>query len=360
MASVLTPGTSSPPQINFYPKLAEEFLIQNPFLKPNVTEFHQVFEGIKGKQQIAFLNRFGKSSLKWDSCGANPTGGLTASEKEWDPIRFKVEKNQCFADFANSFLQWGLANGVAAADLTNYSYFETFIFDLLQDIALEDVLRIAWLSDTTYTAGDFTNGAADLPYYNEINGFWQQIVASIGAGSGAVRAYTITENSASTIAAQMDLSSTADKQKTAYNVYRSLFEKADSRLISASNKVIISTRSLVDNYAGYLESQGNDVSFERIENGFTSLRYRDTQIYSFDLLDRNIQADFKTGSPETYDLPHRAILTTRDNLGVAFDALSAVSSISAFYDPKDEDYTAKLGYMMDAKVIWDYLVAAAY
>lgn len=357
MASVLIPGAGSPPAVTFFEYNASEFLLENPFVKPSVSAFHNVFEGIRAKQQIAFLNKFGKLSVTDAGCGAAPSGTLTPSTKTWDPVFLRAEVEQCASDFYQSFMVWALGNGVNRDDLSQVAYFEGFLYDFLRDAVMEDVMRMAWLSDTALVAGDLTNGAGDLPFYNKFDGFWKQILTSIGVGgaNSAKRAITITENAAANAAAQLSLGASVG-----YNVFKALHEKADSRLISAPNKVIIATRTLVDNYAAYLEDKGNSVAFERIENGFSSLRYRDTQIFSFDLLDRYIQADFLTGSPATYDQPHRAIMTTADNLGIAFDSASALSTISGFYDPKDEDYTAKIKYQLDAKILWDYLVVAAY
>ena len=99
------------------------------------------------------------------------------------------------------------------------------------------------------------------------------------------------------------MQSTDAKKKTALTVWQNLERNGDTRLTSNPNRIIIATKTLCDNWAEYLETQGVNSSFERLESGFTTLRYRGIPIYCFDLLDRYIQSDFLTGSPATYDTP---------------------------------------------------------
>jgi hypothetical protein len=134
--------------------------------------------------------------------------------------------------------------------------------------------------------------------------------------------------------------------------------KADSRLKSATDKIIICTTTLLENYAAYLESQGADASFIRIENGYSTLRYRNVTIYGMDFWDRTIQADFDNGT--TYDLPHRALLTTKMNLAVGSDRLADAESFKVYYSEDTELNNFKGKYRVDAKLLQDYLIQVAY
>ena len=361
MASVVTlPG--SPSSITFNGEEARDFLYEEAFNKPAITAFHSVTDNVMAKKQLAYMNRFGKLTIADPGCGTGiSTETLSTSEKFWDPVETKIWIQQCQKDIKDSLFVWANGKGYNRKDLNTNEIWTGFILDFLADAKMEDILRMAWLSDTNYVAGDLTNGATDLKFYNLYDGFWRQALDSISNSTGAVRAgYTIAENGLSTTALQLDLNSTAAKQQTALKTFQSLMRDADTRLSASANKVIICTKTLADNYAEYLETQGNDVSFERIEGGYQTLNFRGIPVYSFDLLDRYIQADFLTGSPATYDTPHRAMLTTTDNLAVGFDGLAEDMQIKVFFDDTTELWNGKMLGVEDVKIIWDYNVAIAY
>jgi len=79
-----------------------------------------------------------------------------------------------------------------------------------------------------------------------------------------------------------------------------------------------------------------------------------------DSWDRNIQADFKTGSPETFNLPHRAVMTTTNNLLVGLDNSSSLSDSDMWYSKDDQVWRAQYNTVEDVKIGQEYLVAAAY
>jgi hypothetical protein len=363
--SVLTlPG--SPVSITFNGEEARDFIIEEAFGRPSINEFHTVENDARAKKQLAFLNRFGKLTIADPGCGTGISSEtLGTAEKYWDPVETKVWIQQCQKDIIQSLLVYADAKGFSRADLNQNSIWTSFIFDLMMDAKTEDIMRMAWLSDTNYVAGNLTNGATDLPFYNIYDGFWRQILDSITAGNttgtGAVtRAYTIAENALTTTALQLDLSSTDAKKRRALDVWQGLIEKADTRLSSNPNKIIIATKTLCDNWANYLETQGVNSSFERLESGFSRLMYRDIPIYCFDLLDRYIQADFLTGSPETYDTPHRAIMTTKENLQIGLDGLNESLQVETWYDQTTQQWNGRMLSIEDVKIIWDFMVAVAY
>jgi hypothetical protein len=240
-------------------------------------------------------------------------------------------------------------------DLTGTD-FAAFIVDRMNDAMAEDVLRIAWLGDTTAESVDATpsgilsSGVSPLDY-NQLDGFWKQLFA-IGAANPD-QVYTITENAAASKAAQDALAA-----NRAFLTFQALNNNADFRLRSAQNKIILTTMSLLDNYATYLETQGNDASFIRIEDGFSTLRYRNMEIIGVDLWDRYIRADFDNGT--TYDIPHRAVLTTKDQLALGVDASSALADLDQWFEKLTKKTNFRGGYKMDVKALESYMFSLAY
>ena len=277
------------------------------------------------------------------------------SEKFWNPVRFEAWLQECYTNLDGTFFVWAKKRGLQEPDLTATD-FAAYIVDIMTDALFEDAIRIAWLSDTTAESvsatpsGILSSGVNPLDY-NAINGFWKQLFA-IGTANTSIRT-TISENALATKALQLALA--ADR---AFLVFQSLNSKADFRLRGAADKVILCTMSLLDNYANYLESQGNDASFIRIEEGFSTLRYRNLEIIGVDLWDRYIQADFDNGTK--FDVPHRAVLTTKSNIALGVDAASALVDIDQWFEKYDKTTNFRAGYKMDAKILENYLVSLAY
>ena len=341
-------------------KTMAEAIMKQKFEKPAITEFHTIEEDIVAKKQIAFLGRLNKITKKDAGCGTGvTTTNIPMSEKFWDPEMVKIWLQQCHRDLEASFWVYAKNRGLNIADLTATD-FARFVIERMSDAAFEDALRIVWFNDTaagnynSSPAGVITNGVS-LGDYNIIDGLWKQLFAIVAATPA--RRVTIAANAEATFALQ-DSVLNANDGVAAKNVFNSLFNTADYRLMAAQDKVLIASQSLVNAYANYLESQGNDASFIRIENGFSVLRYRDLEIIGFNFWDRTIRADFSNGTK--WFLPHRAVLTTKSNLAVGFDASSGVSDFDVFYDKTTELTNFKGAYKVDAKVLEDYMVQVAY
>ena len=165
--------------------------------------------------------------------------------------------------------------------------------------------------------------------------------------------HTITENSAASFTLQDTLASDA-----ALKAYRAITQNCDYRLQSDPDAFIITTRSLYNNYKNYLSSQNVNSSFERIEKAIRRLQFDGYDVMSFDLWDRYIRADFQDGT--VYNLPHRALFTTRANLAVGFDAPEAVTNFKVWLENKENRTYMRGMYKLDAKLIHEYMTAAAY
>lgn len=333
-----------------------EAIIERFYAKPAITDFHTVYEDVVTTKQIAFLGRLGKITRKDTGCGSSPGGqGVSMSEKFWDPVRFEAWLQECYTNLDGTFFVWAKNRGLNEPDLTATD-FSAYVTDVMTDALFEDALRIAWLSDkdaesvSATPSGVLSTGVNPLDY-NAIDGFWKQLF-TIGTANPTHR-YTITENSAASKALQDTLAA-----NRAFLTFQALNNNADFRLRGAADKIILCTMSLLDNYANYLETQGNDASFIRIEQGFSTLRYRNMEIIGVDLWDRYIRADFDNGT--VYDVPHRAVLTTKSNIALGVDAASALTDLDQWFEKYEKTTNFRAGYKMDAKILEDYLVSLAY
>lgn len=348
MASLIS-GTP----IAFNGKEAMAGIIEPAFYTPELTEFHTIMQDIVAKQQIAFLGRLSKVTQKDAGCG---TGVLSKeieiTEKFWDPTPVKIWLNQCASDLEQTFYVWGLSKGIAKYDLTKGDFID-FAMEVMTSAVKEDALRMAWFGDKnadTIGNGSFLNSAGDIPFYNAIDGFWKQIFDAVTATT--MKKVAISVNANATYATQ------ALGATDAYDTFRKMLEQADSRLKAEANKFFLCTTSMFDNWLTYKETKNIDMSFVRQEKGFKTDIYRGVPIIAVDAWDRAIDSDMDNGTK--WILPHRAVLTTKENLMVGLDSASAVTDFKVFLDDVTEITHMKGGYKVDVKVMHDFMAIAAY
>jgi hypothetical protein len=331
-----------------------EAVIESIFENPAVADLMTVYDGIVTKKQIPFLGTLSKITKIDAGCGSGVSANnIPMTEKFWEPENLKIWLQLCAEDLLNSFWVYAQKLGMDRSDVTGTTI-ASFVVERMTAAAQEDLLRIIWFNDKAADnvsgGGVITNGVS-LTDYNIIDGLWKQIFDVVTATPA--RKIAISENAGANKAAQLNLA--AGKALT---TFQKMIAAADSRLKSAPDKILLCTTTLLENYATYLESQGADASFIRIENGYSTLRYRNITIYGIDFWDRTIQADFDNGT--TYDLPNRALLTTKMNLAVGSDRLADSESFKVYYSEDTELNNFKGKYRVDAKLLQDYLIQAAY
>jgi hypothetical protein len=331
-----------------------EAVIESIFENPAVADLMTVYDGIVTKKQIPFLGTLSKITKIDAGCGSGVSANnIPMTEKFWEPENLKIWLQLCAEDLLNSFWVYAQKLGMDRSDVTGTTI-ASFVVERMTAAAQEDLLRIIWFNDKAADnvsgGGVITNGVS-LTDYNIIDGLWKQIFDVVTATPA--RKIAISENAGANKAAQLNLA--AGKALT---TFQKMIAAADSRLKSAPDKILLCTTTLLENYATYLESQGADASFIRIENGYSTLRYRNITIYGIDFWDRTIQADFDNGT--TYDLPNRALLTTKMNLAVGSDRLADSESFKVYYSEDTELNNFKGKYRVDAKLLQDYLIQVAY
>ena len=329
-------------------------VIESIFENPTIEDFCTVYDGIVAKKQIPFLGKLAKITKADAGCGNGVTStNIPMTEKFWEPAPLKIWLQMCADELEGSFWVYSQNTGVDRDNITGTDI-SAFVIQRMTEAAQEDLLRIIWFNDTAHenvTDGGVVKNGVSVTDYTMIDGLWAQIYDIVAAD--ASRKTAITKNAAASKALQLALGAS-----DGITTFRTMLQAADSRLKGAADKFYIATMTLVENYATYLESQGVNASFERIENGYMMLRFRGIPVFAFDFWDRTIQADFDNGT--TYDLPHRAILTTKANLAVGYDNSNAVGDFRVWYSEDTEKNNFKGKYRADAKVLQSYMIQAAY
>ena len=346
------------PTITFNGAEAREGIIVEAYKKPLLSRAHTIYNGIMAKTQVAFLDRFSKVTLVDTGCGTGlSTKDIPMYEKFWEPNLAKIWVSPCWHDFISSFFVWGMKKGVDRSDLSDTDMAE-YLMEVMTDAAYEDLLRMVWFSLTAaddYASGGTLELAADIPYYNQDNGFFYQIAVGVAIAAGTwghIPNYTIDNNALATFALQLDLPA-----GISLDIFRNLITGADRRLLQHPDRMILCTQSIFDNWCDYKESKVLESSFKNEDTQMWEGIYRNTPIVPMPIWDQYIQADFN--NTVKYSNPHRAVLTTPGNLGIAFDIDSAVQTFDAFLDKTTEKYHIKGAYKFDTMMMLHQLISVA-
>ena len=143
-------------------------------------------------------------------------------------------------------------------------------------------------------------------------------------------------------------------------ILKAMYNKADSRLLEQPDKKFYVTRTLWDGYLNDLESTQNQGAGNTLinENGKETLTYRGVEVVKMQIWDRIITQYEDNGT--TYNLPHRAVLSTPLNLPIGTLSDGDWGTIDAFYDKVTSQNYVDGVYSIDAKFMQKYLAVFAY
>lgn len=330
------------------------------FANPELNSLHEIEEGIKYDTQIVFSQSGGLIGKKVGAnCTPNEITGVTLSEKVWQPVFEDFRLKHCSTDVNQ---QDKLVNQMAKMNPDFYNVIDgsqKVIGDFLVASILqrwnERIIPKVWfsdtLADTIANGGVLTNGT-DKTYFNTFNGLFKQIFTD--ATISAKYKTTIAKNSGASYVLQ-----TLDSGD-ALAALKSVYTKADLRLRSLADAKFYVTQSIYDGYMNDLETLQNvGVGNTMItENGQMKLTYRGIEVVAIASWDREIDAYQNNGTK--WNLPHRIVLSTPNNLRVGTLAQGDFGNINAFYDQYHNVNVIDGVYSIDAKMLEAYKVSVAY
>src|SRR3990172_5882413 len=335
-----------------------EAIFEDVFINPEMSALHTIVPNIVAKQQIAYLGLLTMVGRSGSGCSpTSDTATATLTEKFWNPSPVTFRLEECYTTYNASFFVWSQNKGIKRSELTN-----TDVFNFIQERAAtalsEAQLRIAWFGDTDATnyngspAGLITNGV-NTNLVDAIDGFFKQIYAIVAADASK-KAASITKNAGGTYSLQaFDSTDTTNKVATGY--FRSVLTEADLRLRGKAEKMFIVTQSVYDQYLEELEQFGAiESAFKLQTDGTNQLTYRGIPVVPFAFLDRMIDTIQDNGTK--WYQPHRIILTTKQNLQVGVESEEALKELDPHYDKVTKKNYIDTEWLMDAKVIQNYMI----
>jgi hypothetical protein len=358
MASAINNGafTFNPEEIKDWSEVINELT----FADPDLNAIHDIQQGIKYDEQIVFAGKIGLMGKKVGAnCAPNEISGISLTEKFWNPVFEDFRLTHCSTDVNT---QDKLVNQMARMnpdyrDVVSGSNSSTgnFLVGKVIDGFNETILRKAWFNDTAadtvVNGGVLTNGT-DKEFFNSFDGIFKQMFVEIPDTDS--KYVSIPKNGR---ANYEDQELTANESIA---ILKAMYKKADSRLLSDPNKKFYVTRTIWDGYLDDLEDIQNQGAGNTLinEEGKETLRYRGVEVVKMEIWDRIIE-DFENNGT-TYNLPHRAVLTTPLNIPIGTLSQDDWGTLDAFYDKVTAKNYIDGIYSLDSKFMQKYLAIFAY
>ncbi len=329
-----------------------EAVIEQVFIQGELSDVHTIETGIQHDQQIVFIENLDVSGEAFTNCTPVEQDGLVMTEKVWTPKLIGGRYTHCANDLNRLFKLF------EKAKRANPDYFDGLNRNGLGLLMVEivDAMKVSisakvWLGDTAaavQSGGNFTIAGFNVGLWDQFDGLWEQIFAD-----SAIPRYTITENGNATYVLQ-ELA--AGEGRT---IFQTMYEDADSRLVGHADAQYLVTRTIWDNYLTTIEDkQGNGGIITRLEDGTVTMSYRGIPIIRMNEWDRTIRK--YQDDLTVHFRPHRALLTTPNNIPIATLSEDDLDSLESWYEKKDKTNILDFSYFLDTKWGESYMGSVAY
>lgn len=340
----------------------QQFIIEKIFTKPELLRLHGIQTGIKMKEQIIFASQFGKTGIKGTATCTRKTSGAssTLTEKYWEPAGIEDTLIHCNAEidalFKAYFTKVNTYREKYEIEGTDLEIFFSILF--LESIQ-RTIWRAAWFGDEDVAAAEAAvaglASSDNVKFYDYFDGLWKQIFAGVIAAT--VERYTISENAETTTVAQLTLAA-----GRSIEIFEGVWAKADARLKSDMDKVMMVTNEIWENYRQYLQSKGENFTIELTTEGMRELRWNGVPIVNMETVwDLDLQADFVDNTTNSaYLYPNRVVLTVPNNIPVGTLNQSDFDELEIFYDKIARNNYMSYGFSLDSKMLEGYMIVTAY
>lgn len=334
-------------------------VFEKAIMESELAEAHDIVTGIQHKTQIPFIGNLGLLGYKQTGCDRTVDGSsIPLTEKFWDPVLIGDRLKHCATDINALLKLFRKATKISPDFYDRIGSEEMGVIVAKIDIAMKSMLnRLVWFGDTAADnvsgSGVIKNGI-DVKYFNPIDGLFKQIFTEVP--TSASNYVAITKNAGASYAAQ------ALDADFALGLFRSMYNKMDARFFQAledgAQPVFYVTRELYQNYQDQLEDKSLVFTLAEAKDGVTSLSYRGIPIRVRYDWDNNIKSYQDNGTK--LNLPHRALLTVKENIPVGTVSTSDFNNLESWYEQKDKANYIDFDLKLDVKHLLPYLTVAAY
>ena len=204
---------------------------------------------------------------------------------------------------------------------------------------------------TINEGGNLTTGV-DEDYFNILDGLFKQLRAIVALDANVK--VTIAANSQTSKAEQLAYLT----PERAYNLLSDMWYKADIKLRQRKSECrFYVTQSIADKYEQYLVGKGIESTYSNLVDGVPALKFNGVPVIPMPMWDANIQSYFDLG--DTYDAPHRALLTLKSVIAVGTPNTKAYDEVDVWYDKTSRKNYILCKDKLDAKILSDKMLIYA-
>ena len=339
----------------------QDFLIEKTIVTPELSALHNVFTGVKMKEQIVIANQIGKTGVASGSgCNRVSSGaGISFSEKFWEPKPIEDTFTICGKDFPALLKGYAskLTNFISQYELTG-SDAESFLVMMITEAMKGTAPRAIWLGDEDVEAATSSiEGVVNanlVKFYSYINGIWKQIYAGVTATT--IKKYSITENGLATKALQTTLAA-----KRANEILEGVWALAPASLKGDVDAVFYVSGEIWENERQRLQSISEAFTIEYTLEGFRQLKWNGKNVIDMSSIWGVQNEDFVTNTTDnTYINPNRVILTSKYNIPYATMSENDLTNIESWYNQDERVLKIAYGFTIDAKVLDEKQIVVAY
>lgn len=337
-----------------------EAIFERAITGGTLSERHDIVSGIHYDTQIPFIGNLGLIGKTQTNCDrtVNPAS-IPMSEKFWRPKLIGDRLKHCATDIPQLVKLFKKAQRINPDFYDRINSEEMGLIVAKVEQALTSMgNRLVWFGDTTASnvagGGNIKDGVS-VDYFTSIDGLFKQIFTEVP--TTADNYVAIAKNAEATYATQATLD-----DDFAINLFRSMHNKIDSRFFQAieegAQPELQITRQIGQNWSDFLEDKSLGFSLSQAEDGSNKMSYRGIPIVVRHDWDSNIKSFEDNGTK--YNLPHRAILTVKENIPVGTVNESDLNSLETWYEKKDKANYIDFDLKLDTKHLLPYMTVAAY
>lgn len=318
----------------------------------------------KHGDKVGFVGEFGMVGKA--SQGCNPTFGtnvIATGEKTWDIKEWEIAEKICYADLEGTLAKVAMRTKTNVADLTGTEYLDYVVMPRLELAVRKMLMRLALFGDNaaeTVANGGILQSGVDKGFFTITDGFWKRIYTLVTAT--AARRTTIEANSQTTFDLQK---SKLRESGVATGILDSLIADAPMELRESEGQVIYITQSIKDALNADIRknNKGSELQWKSIFGGITESEYEGIPIVAIPFMDeviRSTEGVYTTTTMTSWNKPHRAIYTIKDNLLVGLESENELADLQVWFNQDEQMNKILSKDKLGTLIAQDNLIQVAY
>jgi hypothetical protein len=322
------------------------------------SQYHDVWTGIQYDKEIGWLGEL--PDIGRPSRGCNPAVDaalVPGVKKTWTPKEYDVRLSTCYTDLATTMAVYARKMGTDVQDLTSTDYLNIVVEKAEE--AMNRFMWRLWFTQTNHSVVGAGIGSqlltvgTDPTLFTLLNGYWHQIFAIVAANP--TQRTNLAANAEATAALQFSELTPALALSTLMDATYNM----PVELVQSPNKVGMITRYFANQVKRAFQTVNTHPdAYSATKDGVEVLKVNGVEFVISDEWTRIIQQYFNLGA--TFHLPHRAVITTKENLAYGIESNGTLNTFKVFHDDTLRRSYVDLIDRVDVKVLQDRLIQVVY